>query len=271
MTSSENAVASALLMGAHKGLAEKTPEETAMEKVIFEAVKRWTGRQVSPIDGFPICRGEEVSYRRNTVLSGFFGGPVHSILSAANIKDSAFLRKRLNALTLCQKAIIAALDEFLKLSQDERIGNWTVTLSDDVNTRIVEAMGRHVAFQTSAIVVLESIGKQMLSIEEELCELGGRSRGRPQNRAAKEVAALLAKFYVEVTGKRPTFTEDRDGLHGYYTPALRSVFDALGWEKVDLRGPASFAISQITEEYLAEATRPAIMALGIGFPTGATR
>jgi hypothetical protein len=76
--------------------------------------------------------------------------------------------------------------------------------------------------------------------------LKGR-RGRSRNEAAYAVALELARLYAKVTGKRPTYAEGADGLSGEYTPALRNVFDALGWKKTNLRGPAEAARDAITE------------------------
>ncbi len=77
------------------------------------------------------------------------------------------------------------------------------------------------------------------------------SKGRPPNLYARAIALRFARFIARKTGKYPTFGTASDGSHPStdYGRALQEVFEILEIVAA-VKGPATWAISQLTEDDL---------------------
>lgn len=91
---------------------------------------------------------------------------------------------------------------------------------------------------------------------------------RPPNYYARTIAIRFARFYAGQTRTRPTFGTARDGGHPStdYGRILEEVFQILGIN-ADIRGPAEWALTQITDEDV-NPPRTGLMGglFGLGFP-----
>ncbi len=262
MTKDPSRVARALM-------GEKSPEEIAVERAIFSGVRKWTGEQASSESGIPIRRGDKIVYRHNTVLSGFDGNMFSRLMQASQLRTAGHLRRRAKTIKECLSSIRTAASMFDQLDIEAKIGSWPQISSGALECRVISAMGSWVAFPAAAQSVIESLETQLKQLDTEISSLRS-GPGRPVDRAARQVAMELAKFYVEVTGKKPTYAEDGDGQYGDYTPVLKNVFIALGWEKLTLSGPAKAAVGEITDEYICSTSPPALFPFGSSIFQGPT-
>jgi len=97
----------------------------------------------------------------------------------------------------------------------------------------------------------------LLFYEERLKDLAEQEalfwkvKNRPPNYYARTIALRVAKFYAGQTQEKPTFGISRDGSHPStdYGRLLEHVFQILDIDGT-IRGPAVWAISQLTDEDL---------------------
>lgn len=261
MTDSRERIVDALSAAMTRGEAEKELRELGKKihaislavEVIYRALGRWTGQELKPGNPVPIVRDGKVV---GSIGAGLFGKDVVREVAEASLTElrAELLRKRddLQALVAAIGDLNSSLSKMtgLELSRLEQLtGNIhhnALRGPKAVEERIIREIG-------SVFSALISCGALLSAAKEEIGRLDGElekrnaGQGRPRNEAAHEVALRLAKLYARVTGKRPTYAAGPDGLSGDYTPVLREVFDALGWKKTDLRGPATKAIEAITE------------------------
>jgi hypothetical protein len=115
-------------------------------------------------------------------------------------------------------------------------------------------------FQSGALKVMRF---QRIMFEMRLKELAEQEelywkvRHRPPNYYARTIALRFAKFYARQKGARPTFGISRDGPHPStdYGRLLEKIFEILGINGA-VRGPATWAIKQITDADLQPLTGP---------------
>jgi len=235
-----------------RALRQKLDAINTARAAIYSAISAWTGEVIRPGDPIPVIRnGRKVSeIHSNTLLHG---DPTDPVTSASLIEHRSTLeRKEKNLCNVKEKAqaLISALTE---LSYSERIElDRQKQFSEDA--RLASRIIAQVGYLTSSVV---GCSQMMLRSEEEILKVQKelkkrqRGKGRPRNDAAYAVASELAYLYANVTGQKPTYSEGPDGLSGQYTPALRDVFDSLGWTELSLRGPAEAAILKVGPEDLA--------------------
>jgi len=239
---------------------QKEAERNNARNVIYSALSRWVGEPVEPYADIPLVRdGVRIGTMQQTILSQ--GRDVDHILAASKFLKASDLRKlhndlcKLSAMSAGLEAALTNLD-FMDLISLDTVPK---TASHDTEVRVIRAVGTVTSTFIALSDLKESLDQRADDTQKKLSTLNGR-RGRPKNEATHGVAVRLAKLYARVTGRYPTYSEGSNGLSGEYTPALRSVFDALGWKSVSLKSPAEAAISQISEQDL----QPYINALSYG-------
>lgn len=234
-------------------LVEKQHAISRAEGVILTEICRWTGIEVSPGDRIPIIRdGRKVGEIPETY---FVGSPVVQVAKASLIEHKSEIERKIVALQSVMDSserLIEALSEMTYFDR-ARLGTetgWVGNALRGNDASLLERLIREIGTVTSAMIsaraLVNSAKKQVGELQDEL-EKRKTKRGRPRNEAAHAVARELALLYAKITGKRPTFADGANGLSGDFTPALRDVFDALGWQETNLRGPAQAAISIISE------------------------
>ncbi|MBY0136348.1 hypothetical protein [Paracoccus yeei] len=246
-------------------LARTSPERIAVERAIYSAVERWTGVQMTPGGkGIPKIRNGTVHLDSHsyTLLNEPRSRVIDQIMQEAAIEGKATLSARLDRLRACELAVRTALDAYANLEIAEQVGPWPIRRGRTVERRIIEAMDLWVAFPTASEAMLDTLAAKIADAEQKLAKFPS-APGRPRNEAAHRVALQLAHLYADVAGRKPTYSENRDGLHGDFTPALKALFDALGWKRIALRGPAEAAVAAIADEHIAELTRPKSLFGGI--------
>jgi len=115
--------------------------------------------------------------------------------------------------------------------------------------RVVCAIGYLEALLISARGVARSVEKS-LEVHGEQLGSKERQRGRPRIEARYRVALEFARLFARITGERPTYADGKHGPSGKFTPALRELFESLGWPEADISGPAKEARDAITDEDL---------------------
>lgn len=229
------------------------------EEVIYAAISNWTGIKVTRGDSIPIVRDDrkvgELRDNPHTVLSRC---PVEHIAKASMTVQKKELKRKIKALKGVKKTTVALIEALGVMTNTDRFQLETSTwpamnvLRDRIvpsKERLIREIGLVNSAQISAIALFKTATTQLDEVQVEL-EKHEVKRGPHKNEAAYAVALELARLYAKITGKRPTYSEDTSQkpivYGGEFTPELRAVFDALGWE-FGLRGPATEAIKAITE------------------------
>lgn len=90
-------------------------------------------------------------------------------------------------------------------------------------------------------------------------------KSRPPNYFARTIALRFAKFYARQTGRKPTIGTSREGPHPStdYGRILEEIFRILDIQGT-IRGPATWAISQIVDDDLKPASSQLSKILGGG-------
>lgn len=234
-------------------LQEKQHAIIRSEEAIYSEISRWTGIQVSRGDRIPMVRdGRKVGEIPESLLTK---SPVSRVSNASLIEYSTEIKRKISAF----RAILRSSEEFFKALgdltyldratlQNEEVwpGGATAKMDSSLESRIIREVGTLASAELSMLSLFHAAQKQIENLEAEL-ENRKTNRGRPRNEAAYAVARELALLYAKVTGKRPTYAESQDGLSGEFTPALREVFDALGWKETSLKNYAQDAVESVTE------------------------
>ncbi|HDY95193.1 hypothetical protein LCGC14_0105830 [marine sediment metagenome] len=239
---------------------QKETERNNARNMIYSALSRWVGETVEPYGDIPLVRdGVRIGTMQQTLLGQ--GRDVEYILAASKLLKASDLRKLREDLRKLSEMSDSLTTALMSLDLMDLLSLDTVpkAASHDTEVKVIRAVGTVSSTFIALADLKTSLDQQAENIQKKLSALTGQ-RGRPKNEATHGVAVRLAKLYARVTGRRPTYSEGPNGLSGEYTPALRSVFDALGWESVSLKSPAEAAIAQISEQDL----QPYINALSYG-------
>ncbi|MFG6565946.1 hypothetical protein ACGYLI_17155 [Sulfitobacter sp. 1A13421] len=240
--------------------ARKEAERTKAKDAIYSALSRWVGETVHQDVAIPMVRdGKRIGTMQQTILGQ--GREVDDIVAASKLMKASELRKLRDDYNRISKRAVQLADGLTSLDPADlfKLGAAPRNATYDTDTKVIRAIGIIPSLLISLPELLAALEQQTNYLEKKL-DTSGAALGRSKNEAAHGVALRLAKLYARVTGKRPTYSEGPNGLSGEYTPALRSVFDALGWKTVSLKSPAEAAISQITDEDL----QPYVNALSYG-------
>lgn len=240
--------------------ARKEAERTKAKDAIYSALTRWVGETVHQDGAIPMVRdGKRIGTLQQTILGQ--GREVDDIVAASKLKKASELRRLRDDYNKLSKLAVKLTNGLANLDTMDlfKLGSAPRKVTYDTETKVIRAIGTIPSLLISLPDLLAALEQQTNDIDKKL-DTSGAALGRSRNEAAHGVALGLAKLYARVTGKRPTYSEGPNGLSGEYTPALRSVFDALGWKTVTLKSPAEAAISQITDEDL----QPYVNALSYG-------
>lgn len=240
--------------------ARKEAERTRAKDAIYAALSHWVGETVRQYDDIPMVRdGKRIGTMQQTLLGQ--GWEVDNIVAASKLMKASEMKKLRDDYNRLAKLAFQLSSGLINLDTMDLVKLDTIPkkATHDTETKVIRALGVVPSILISLNDLKEALDQQTDEISKKLDTPAGQ-RGRPKNEATHGVALRLAKLYARVTGKRPTYSEGPNGLSGEYTPALRSVFDALGWEKVSLRSPAEAAIMKISERDL----QPYINALSPG-------
>lgn len=268
MKVSNKAVADALLNVAAtkeieaeaRALQEKEHAIKRAEEAILAAIQRWTGEEIQLGEPLPRFRG---GARVGTIFAGFFSpNPIREVVNAARIEERSEIERKIAEYKRLKEAADAMHEAFVGMGYFQRLELQSTTIGEidsrqngadqgrrdqlPLKVRLIHEIG---LISSAGIANNELALRARAKIEElegKLKQRKGTKKGRPRNEAAYAVALGLAKLYAQVTGDRPTYSAGVDGLSGRYTPALREVFDALGWTEINLRGPAEGAIAEIS-------------------------
>lgn len=227
---------------------------------IYSAVSRWSGVKAQG-GHIPVVRNGSVV---NTLPDATFQNALapqpplpEQVVDAAFTQGATELRRERAGLV----RLIASLERARKDLQAlvpggkwvfdatwDKVDDW---MPDKV-VGVVHALGLTDVLHASAHGVIFNARQRIRYLDLALAELPTGS-GRPRDAAAHLVGARYGRLYSVVTGKVPTFGESPDGLAGEFTPALRDLFDALGWHRKSLRGPAASARAAVTDAEIRRA------------------
>jgi hypothetical protein len=238
-------------------LEEKKHAKKKAEEVIYAALGAWTGADCREGASIPIVRdGRTVGWIHQSILGS---NAVEKVTEPSLLEEKAALEDKKAQFQRVAESSEALLDSLGGISAPNRIrlevsGGVSINnLGRWKSMALPERLVGEIGTVSTAVIAAQSLSacarEEVEEIDRQLDEWTGQ-RGRPRYIALHAVALELARLYARVTGKRPTYSEGVDGVSGEFTPVLRDVFDALGWEKMGLRGPAEAAKEQITEEDL---------------------
>lgn len=228
--------------------------------VIISAISTWVRRPWEDCNSIPVVRdGKLVNKLSDLSLGNAFAPSLpfpDQVIDAASAPSATDLKLERKA----TENLISSLETVRASAKELSVDKWWSLGSTwdhkdgppDHVVDIIHALGLGKSFNASAHGLLFNARRQLRLIDFQLNEIGS-VRGRPRDVAAHLVAARYGRLYAIVTGKRPTYGESPDGMAGEFTPALRDLFDALGWRGKTLRGPAESARLAVTEELIRSA------------------
>jgi hypothetical protein len=242
-----------------KIIPQKEHERIQARDAIYSAISKWVDQDVREGDDFPLLREGKPTGKMWQEMPHLVD-QVEKTIWAAELKDTAELKKLMGD----YKKILQCSSELTK--QMRAMGEWDLFgLSSkkpkyDMETKVIRALGTVPSAFVSLDELKDALEYQIENISNKLKNIDN-VRGRPRNEAAHGVALGLAKLYSGITGKKPTYSEGPSGLSGQYTPALKDVFIALGWEETSLKGPAETAIKNINADGLSQEIKPSFTGL----------
>lgn len=222
--------------------------------VIYASISTWTGFQWKDRGSIPVVRkGQLVNSVPGLGLGNALASPLplpDHVIDAAFTPNATELKKKREGI----EALIASLEAVRAAAAALDVNSWwglgaTWDNRDgptDQVVDIVHALGLGKSFNASLQGLMFNAKQSLRFLDYELNEVG-TGRGRPKDTAAHLVASRYGRLYAIVTGKRPTYGESPDGMAGEFTPSLRDLFNALGWQKKSLRGPAESARNAVTD------------------------
>jgi len=236
---------------------EKEQAAIEVEKVFYRHASEWVQKPVQPGDPIPVLRGgERVGWMSGTILCPITDPIMRAALAEdyRNLNDarsdlekiSQSLSEIAGAMISLDAGEVAALERPMTLdASDEQ----PLEAHNRLSGKIIREIGYIRSFTLAAQSIAKTASARISEIDGELAARGV-GPGRPRTERYHAVAVELGRLYANVLGERPTYSDGKDGLSGNFTPALRAVFDALGWKKIDLDGPAKSAVQSITERDL---------------------
>ena len=231
-------------------LLTKIQGEKAAQEVIIQAIESWTGHSVNGIGQIPMVRnGEHVGYFSTPLASMM--SPSHDAREVARevwAENTPTIRSRRTAYQKLLGTLEAVANQIADMDIETRshIFSLKETNPTGLEEKLVLAMGSVASVAIAAKVLAVELQEAITRCDDVLVSRSS-GRGRPRQEARYRLAEGFAKIFAKATGDRPTYSEDENGLHGKFTPALRELFDAVGWEDSDLSGPATAACAAVNE------------------------
>lgn len=243
----------------------KDTARNAAEKAVYAHVSKWAGTTIEPGAPIPILQDTSIHSQhcmkelRGTSLTGP-PAIVRELLNAANLLKRKELEDKLQELEQLKACFEETLKVFARvdpaiLLRAEALGKCS---RDDLHRRIVLALRPTDAACTGLEILADGLESEIGETSLELVRHGKPRLGAQKDKAAYEVAYQAAKLFAVVLGEKPTYSEQHTGKdkngkanpnvhYGRYTPFLRDLFNALGWEKRSLRAPANEAIAGLID------------------------
>lgn len=221
---------------------------------ICASVSKWTNTQYEKGYTLPIMKDGECIKPATPTPSGENPREIDEVLLAAQLENRTDLKARIARIEALEKSLMAFRSTLNALTPDEiaRLDLVQPNWEWDTNVRVVSALGLGAAFNASIAASSTSI-KRILREEREKLAKVAKSRGRARSEAAYGVALTFAQLYSIVTGKRPTFAENENGLHGEFTPYLADLFKIFGWGEKSMKRPAEEALKSLDYEAIRSA------------------
>lgn len=233
--------------------------ENEVRELIYRLASEWSGTPVVDFESF-----RAASNLKNSLPRIFY--PQRNFLAEATPPEERLL---MAAITQSRPEIvevaneldkyIAASESLIKLfSNGSRVNQYELesliksakrlskrekTKPTSVEANVIEALGATTACHTALEMVLDGI-VSLKNLKARQLATYPKGPGRPRIEKHYAVARELAEIYNLMTGETPTFSQSGALLHGRFTPALRCVFDTLGWNEIDLSGPAEAAVAK---------------------------
>ncbi|SIS59088.1 hypothetical protein [Paracoccus saliphilus] len=231
-------------------LLDQNNSENAAREVIYASVANWSGHDINRGDKLPIVREDKIVHWIGSPYASL--DPIEDIIGAARLKPRSALMAEQKQLS----RLIKVLEEAQRIFYAVEVENswhldrtWTAgarTLGTNVD--IVHALGLASALSISVHGIIHNIRQRLREVDREL-ESHSHGPGRPENKPAHEVTKKFVLLYVAVTGRRPSCSTSDGMFFGDFSPMLRDLFDALGWVKTKVEGPAEKAIAAIPDDY----------------------
>jgi len=220
--------------------------ESAALDAIYAHISKWVGYEVK--QGDPVPRN---GARRTTTqyLRGFDSpDPMQHVVTARIAASRKDIADGIERLGILGKYLIDVQNYLIDLKPLEWAGAFYFARKCPAMTQnqaLVQTIGIEPSLSATSALLLRGIDDAIYELERRLADSDDSNLGRPRNAGAYAVADRLAHEYYDITGILPTYGEGPDGISGEFTKALRDVFDAFGWEKRSLRGPAEEAIAHV--------------------------
>lgn len=228
---------------------EKENARIAVRDVILASAGKWVGAELSDLR-FPIVRNSEVVRWLDASESSRF---VDGIIYAGMVPPIAVLKtekQQLERLLTALESVVRSLDEIDIEFSSALHGTWSDqgwSYGEPVD--IIHAVGLTTALDVSIHGTITNVRRRLLAVDAEL-SAQPRNVGNKPNRPAYAAAKSFAELYAAMLGAAPTLSVSDSMYTGKFSPALRDLFDAFGWEKTDIRGPAKAAIEAISADYI---------------------
>lgn len=244
-----------------KKLQEKSQGESAARDLVFRAVEDWTGHAVDEFGALPIVRNGIFQGYTSSLADMMLGGAVNAVGRSVWADDTKALKDRKETFERLIKAISQVQEHLNELKLDEA---WRLNIAAPSNSRklmaephlphewsLEEKVIFSVGYLESAKISLDALtasARQTVGETEKQVSQRPKLRGRPRSEAKYATALEFARLYYRLTGEVPTYSEGTDGLSGKFTPWLRGLFNAIGWNGASLEEPAKAAIAAVEAE-----------------------
>ena len=155
-----------------------------------------------------------------------------------------------------KRQLSARLEKMIDASAIELAPTLKISMASDLARKNVMETRCFVAFVRIAVFHVGTYRRRLEELEYQEQQYWD-VRGRPPNYYARTISLRFARFFARKTGKMPTFGTSSEGSHPSteYGRILEEIFRILGIEG-GIRGPAKWAISQITDDDLKPTTEP---------------
>lgn len=242
-------------------IEEEHDARNAARQAIYAAISAWTSSDCQLGDPIPIVRsGVITNWLRDDSVVNALAGKTYTV---DLIVDCAFLPgfRELTDEKIALNRLLESLESTLQVMRSLDAAPWLHVIGPphdrsgqpDVALDVIHSVGLGDALNISIHGIIFNC-RQRIHFLDSLLENFPKSRGSKKDIAAHRVAEEYGNLYAKVTGEMPTSSGNR----GMFQPALQDLFDALGWQGKDLRGPVDSAKHAVTAEVIQSVELPAI-------------
>jgi hypothetical protein len=228
----------------------KSTEQIQAERLIYSAIQKWTGMEMSADFEIPMWKNGKYSRKRSSLLS--HQSDIKEVLEAAretppgNLGLHAADLKRLVCLIEDMLDLFAKMQPITFDTQERRRSEAQVGASLDsvtaLRANVVMSLGVLETAALSLQMVRQSAKKNVAGHKANI--------GRPiKDNRAHALTLAFAKLYLKVTGKFPTYADSKGGPTGDFSPRLEELFENFNI-LVDIRSPIERAIKKLQKPSL---------------------